>query len=764
MKCIKELKGVACVLFLLLAGGLFAGNETVNQIKVQPDKMPDCSSLKSMVESITKDCKTNDEKAIATYDFLRQMNYHHSYPQERGGVGALKHINVYGWALCGGQHTVLAALWKTLGWKWRYLSWRAHTTVEAYYDGDWHYLDTFLKFYTWVDKNGKRTIASQEDINQNPQLVTGQLVFDKARRVCYEKKNPILKDGKVNLNAPAFLLCGDGMKGVVGGIKNKKISGSPEGWAGLKFDDPSYSTDVNLGPGYLMENFWGRVPNGYYWPGHASGPFHSCVDKDYRNDPKLGPLFEPYRTDANGALCHGKQRTWANGTLIFKPDFKNSEFLKGIKAVDNAKLANGVLVAVDASKPGAIVVPLSSPYVAIQGKGEGEGIKTFSISTDNGKSYKVADIANFSTAVNGKYKILAKVEFQKLKSLKLQILFQNNRSALPYLSPGKNKIKVSVANPKALGKNKLVITYAYHTGVRNSDLKKLIPKGYEVGKGHRANWSKKITYVRKSFTGSQLPATFEIDITTPKGKFPVYPRMVYIRREIVSPGSTPFKEAPDLTSTAAVGAKPKVSVSVSGCKKLVIKGPADVKDTIIDFNSPDKNFATVSKDNRLKKQGIKGNAFLVHFDKLNIPSGGKVVKATLSFYVWDPNDKTPSDVRVYKMTKQWVANKATWKNSGNGNWTKGAFAIGADTDAKAAGKVVVATDQGSDMAKPPIKYTFDVTDIVKQWKMKKSPNYGVAISSVRNREIDSGGSGRFQMYSSERSGGAFSPTLTVFYK
>ncbi len=37
----------------------------VAAIKVLPDKAPDCSSLKSIVESITQACKTNDEKAIA---------------------------------------------------------------------------------------------------------------------------------------------------------------------------------------------------------------------------------------------------------------------------------------------------------------------------------------------------------------------------------------------------------------------------------------------------------------------------------------------------------------------------------------------------------------------------------------------------------------------------------------------------------------------------------------------------------------------------
>ena len=62
--------------------------------------------------SVTKDCKTDDERAIAIYNFCRYDHYHHAYPSEPGGISALKLINVYGWSLCGGEHTVMAALWE----------------------------------------------------------------------------------------------------------------------------------------------------------------------------------------------------------------------------------------------------------------------------------------------------------------------------------------------------------------------------------------------------------------------------------------------------------------------------------------------------------------------------------------------------------------------------------------------------------------------------------------------------------------------------
>lgn len=149
----------------------------VRGIKVVADKAPDCSSMKRIVDSVTRGCNTNDEKAVAIYNAGRLLWYHHQYPGEKGGIAALKMINVYGWSLCGGQHTVLAAMWRAAGWDWRYVGWKGHTTVECRYDDRWHYFDTFLKIYAWrpePDAPGGRTVASQADIVEEPDLIREQ--------------------------------------------------------------------------------------------------------------------------------------------------------------------------------------------------------------------------------------------------------------------------------------------------------------------------------------------------------------------------------------------------------------------------------------------------------------------------------------------------------------------------------------------------------------------------------------------------------------
>ncbi len=61
----------------------------VHQIKVICDQAPDTSTLKSIVESVTRGCKTNDQKAVAIYNFMLYAYYHRDYPAEPGGSAAL---------------------------------------------------------------------------------------------------------------------------------------------------------------------------------------------------------------------------------------------------------------------------------------------------------------------------------------------------------------------------------------------------------------------------------------------------------------------------------------------------------------------------------------------------------------------------------------------------------------------------------------------------------------------------------------------------
>ena len=526
-----------------------AGPEAlVREIKIQPDKAPDCSSLKTIAETVTRDCKTNDEKAIAIYNFMQLSHYHRQYPSEPGGVPVLKEINTYGWSLCGGLHAEQSALWKELGWGWRFVGWNGHTTVEAKYDDKWHYLDVFLKFYAWkpdAGAPGGRTIASEDELTANSQsLIQDAFILDKGRSAVYAKNNQFEMLGdKANWMAPAFLSCGDTIKDVIGGLKTHKIAGSENGWAGINHASGNYSANTDLAPGFSLTNKWAAAENGWFWAGSKIAPKHTCGNKDLRNSPDAGLIMEPYAQVVRG---------YADGTLLCTPDFSSDACLKSFLSKENVKYADGALVPLKTGESSSVTVLLNSPYIMTQATGLADGADSFDISIDGGKTFKPATLAEFTDAVRGQVTAQARIGFKTaLKSLKLEILVQNNPGSLPYLSPGKNTITVSVADPAALGDNKLVVTYAYSPGFRAKSFEQLCAEGKEVSKQHNATWAGTPTVVQKIFTAKDLPAKFDIDVPTPKDKFPVYPQMLFVRREIFASAGKPLPLPDDAQSPAS---------------------------------------------------------------------------------------------------------------------------------------------------------------------------------------------------------------------
>jgi len=420
------------------SGGAVAGPAAppaqVTRIKVQPDKAPDCSSLKSIAESVTRGCKTDDAKAIAIYNFMLLTHYHNLAAIEDGGVPAIKEINVYGWGICGDTHAVMSALWRQLGWGWRFVLWPGHTTVEARHDGRWHYLDAFLKWYLWMpDGKGGRTVAGEEDIVRNRKaLWDDAFVLDARRGVGYMKSDQlVMVNGKANWRARDFMDCDyvwmlkkDG-KGNYKGEVPRQLNkvGPAESWNGYDHADGHYTTDVNLAPGLALTNTWDPLPDAWYWKGSKKPPAHSCGGcVDTRNSPGLGLVLEPYVNARQPA------RSYGNGLLTFAPDFTSDACLKSFLSTENVKVADRALVPAEAGKPAAVVVLLSSPYIITKASGEAAGVDKAEVSVDDGKT----------------------------------------------------------------------------------------------------------------FTAKDLPATFEIDCPTPRGQYPVYPRMMFLRREVLAPGQQPL--------------------------------------------------------------------------------------------------------------------------------------------------------------------------------------------------------------------------------
>ena len=713
----------------ILAFGLAISSAApLPDIKITNDRAPDCSSLEALIASVTKECRTDDERAIALYNAAYYLYYHHAYPSENSGdVGALKMLNVYGWSLCGGEHTVLAALYEKAGFKWRYRGWSnpGHTTVECFYGGRWHYLDTFLRFYAWMPDAsvpGGRTIAGQEDIMTNPALVTDHFVTDPERAVSYHKDDRLeLIGGKANWTAPAFLVCGDTIESVLSGIATSTDAGNPRAWAGLAFDEPGYSTAVNLDAGYTLTLDWAKLDDGFYFRGMNRGAAHTCGDKDYRNDPAIGPLIEPYAQK-------DKARSWSNGTLSFRPDLRSGTLLNTLLQADNVVWGNQALRAKDASRPGSFTVEMASPYVIAKASGKltSEGAK-IEVSLD-GKIWKAASLDALTSSVAGNYRYQLRVTFtQPVTALEFSSIVQHNAEALPYLAPGKNVITINSAKPEDLGKHRLVVTYAYSPGSRSATPEELYEKGSEISRGHNATWSETPVVVQKVV--DRFPATLEIAVPTPKGKQPLYPRMLFLRREILAPGQQPMPvpaapSMPSVASNETLATLP--NPWLIGARAPAAVAPRPTKSTTI----PLSRFSHVSMAGEvrphqfLKWQKDNSGAWimLIGADALTLPAASEVASAQLVFQVSEAHDKADMQVTAVALKAPFEVGKPyDFKNLGD---------IAATTIIKKGGGA-------STPLVPPVRYEIDVTKTVRSWATGEKP-YGLALRIVPTRAVDEG--------------------------
>ena len=511
------------------------GDNLVRAVKVLPDKAPDSSSLKAIVETVTRGCTCNDDKIVALNNFMRVSHYHRAYPP---GGPSLLWFNNYGWSLCGGLASLQMSLYAQIpGWSWRGVSVPGHNMSEAKYDGAWHWVDCFTKFYTWrPDPHAPRgrTIACHEDIRADPKLVTDALVYDEAEKIVYAKNNrKEMIGGKLNWTAPALLVCGDELKYCLW-LRHTGL-GPESNKPDPSWNAANYSAEVNLRPGLALENTWDQLaPPAESWPikdNVAVG--HDCGNKDLCNDPAAGPVLEPY---------FQRVRSYSNGRLICAPDFNSAAVMQSFVAKENAKYDKGAIVPENAKLPASVTVALDSPFLVVRAGGVADGADKIEVSTDGGKGFFQADLKNLTPAVKNQLSVWVRVTFKTaLKSLRIEEIVMNNAGVLPYLSPGRNKVSVTVADPKSLGENKLVITYAYAPGYRDKSFDALYKEGKRLFAQHDAHWSTQSpTVVQKTYSAGELPATFEIDVHTPKGKYAVYPRMLFLRREVVSAGGKPL--------------------------------------------------------------------------------------------------------------------------------------------------------------------------------------------------------------------------------
>jgi len=136
---------------------------------------PDFYSLETLLASPPFAGKQGEDLALAIYDYFTSQvdgTYHFWSPEEnlgeprlRGRVcDPLKHLNAYGWMLCGDHATLLYALYTTAGLRARQFGWPGHCLCEVYYEGAWHFLD--IDMWTWF-RNPSGQIAGAYELSKH---------------------------------------------------------------------------------------------------------------------------------------------------------------------------------------------------------------------------------------------------------------------------------------------------------------------------------------------------------------------------------------------------------------------------------------------------------------------------------------------------------------------------------------------------------------------------------------------------------------------
>ncbi len=222
-------------------------------------------------------------------------------------------------------------------------------------------------------------------------------------------------------------------------------------------------------------------------------------------------------------------------------------------------------------------------------------------------------------------------------------------------------------------------------------------------------------------------------------------------------GTGPLARADGITS------KPEPAAQPAGT--IVLQGPRQVRDALIDFADVEANLGAEPRSNALRR-AERGNAFLVRFDLDSVerPAKARLKRATLSFFVWDPSSKGNTKVVAARLKRGWDDKSVSWHHpSQRQTWQNGEFDPAVDTLDPTPG-IVVQPEQGADTAEPPIEYQLDVTPLAKVWLDDSRSNNGLAILPVVDRATDDGQFSRFQIYASEYQDVAVTPKLGLEFE
>ncbi len=443
---------------------------TVRNPWITNDRVADCRTVLTMAATFDKaytpdgvttpDPADIETRAINSYNNFKRRCYHWGQELASGKDDVVNQLNVFGWALCGSEAGMNAAIIKNMGLHPRTLSIAngGHTFWEVQYaDSSWHALDTMTTFYVY-NRQTPRRLVSVADIKADHSLA---LNAEAEGRAC-----------------PGFLLCGDTASYFATGSDTWKLKSDPGDTATTK----SMNMDIRMGE--AVSRTWESWANEYYKYPTNTPPYHHEANRDWKDYVNL-PYWEPYQVSSDESTALGismmpTYRRWANGTIVLAPDFRSAGYQASLESGTNLATFNddGLTPDLHVATVGTLataVFKIATPFYMTDAyidatffRDSPADINRLYVSPDGTAWTKVWENTstgtsqlndiNARTQVFGKYQMWVKVELQAtaaktdagLSNLVIRPVFEHNKGGMAYLDKGVNHITVTLDNPQDL--------------------------------------------------------------------------------------------------------------------------------------------------------------------------------------------------------------------------------------------------------------------------------------------------------------------------
>ena len=454
----------------------------LDDVKVTTDTSIDCSSLATIARDLYGGCKSDHDKAIATWYFVRRVEFHWPHVPTWDTIDL---INSYGFGLCGYQSTAFAQICTAGGLKARLCHLPGHVIAEAFYNSGWHMFDCQVGWYA-LNRQGK--VASCQEMKDDPSLVTRAVEEGRASKPYFQcRDNP---RGGTNYAARAR-----------GGESLRTV--------------PTTRLVINLRRGESITRVWGNEKKPWFADKGNDGrpntsflePAHLCTAAGVdENDPVNWPFWKPYALVASrdgGKIRYGLKRYYGNGRMVYAPDLTSPACLADLPrdALANVQPGPTGLQPAEAGRDASVTIPVECPYVITDAwlnasafRADGKDVLALAVRGRGGQWKEVyragktgrLTLERFSlkdAAFGGKkYQVritlrsAAKTADVSVARLTLTTVFINNMYALPYLSPGRNTVRITAADGVDLATNRLALEYAWQEEGADKTLTRVIDR------------------------------------------------------------------------------------------------------------------------------------------------------------------------------------------------------------------------------------------------------------------------------------------------